>query len=103
MINEHRVFTKPTKACSCRKINWEEKFENYYANQNLKDGSHSIGHFRRVYKIALEIANDFPKASKLVLLAGAYFHDLVNLAKDHPERNFASRYSAEKAETLLEE
>ena len=41
-------------------------------------------------------------ADLLVLLAAAYFHDLVSLPKNHPQRREASRLSAEKTALLLE-
>ncbi|MBI1364010.1 MAG: HD domain-containing protein [Proteobacteria bacterium] len=42
-------------------------------------------------------------ADKLVLLAGAYFHDVVNPPKDSPLRSQASRLAAAKAVELLTE
>jgi uncharacterized protein len=36
------------------------------------------------------------------LIAGAYLHDLVNLPKDHPQRETASKLSAEKSEPILQ-
>jgi uncharacterized protein len=41
-------------------------------------------------------------ADELVLLASAYFHDLVALSKNHPERGNASRLSADQAVQLLQ-
>ena len=35
-------------------------------------------------------------ADELVLLAAAYFHDLVSLPKNHPQRSAASLMSAER-------
>jgi uncharacterized protein len=42
-------------------------------------------------------------ADELVLLASAYFHDLVSLPKNHPQRRNASRMSADRAVELLKE
>lgn len=42
-------------------------------------------------------------ADELVLLAAAYFHDIVSLPKNDPRRGESSRLSAEKAGRLLEE
>ena len=42
-------------------------------------------------------------ADELVLLTSAYFHDLVSLPKNHPERGNASRLSADAAVQLLKE
>lgn len=72
------------------------------AHGDHRDGSHDLGHFERVWKAAQYIneAEGGP-ADELVLLAGAYFHDLVALPKDDPERSRSSLLSAEKTAALL--
>lgn len=65
------------------------------------DASHGLGHARRVLRVALEIADQETDTDRLVLAAGAYLHDLVNLPKNHPERSSASRLSAEAARPIL--
>ena len=84
---------------------WEERFIAYYGSQaRLTDGSHDLGHFQRVWKMAREInRREGAGADELVLLASAYFHDLVALPKNHPERGNASRLSADRAVQLLKE
>lgn len=84
---------------------WEERFAGYWREQDsIKDGSHDLGHFRRVWAAAKHIAQEEGgTADLLVLLASAYFHDLVSLPKDHPERSGSSRLSAERTVRLLEE
>jgi uncharacterized protein len=84
---------------------WEERFIAYYGSQaRLTDGSHDLGHFQRVWKMAREInRQEGAGADELVLLASAYFHDLVALPKNHPERGNASRLSADRAVQLLKE
>lgn len=82
---------------------WEKRFAAWYeTNGQLTDGSHDLGHFQRVWRIAREIdrGEDHP-ADLLILLAAAYFHDLVSLPKNHPDRKEASRLSAESAVRLL--
>ena len=82
---------------------WEARFENWLrAHGDQRDGSHDLGHFQRVWKAALHInkAEGGP-ADELVLLAAAYFHDLVALPKDHPERRRSSQLSAERTAALL--
>lgn len=64
------------------------------------DGAHDLGHLRRVWKTARLIAMDVP-ADGEILLAACFFHDLVNLPKDAPNRASASRQSAEAAVTFL--
>ncbi|MGI3164391.1 HD domain-containing protein [Pseudooceanicola sp. 200-1SW] len=66
------------------------------------DASHGLGHARRVLSAALEIASQTPVSDTQVLAAAAYFHDLVNLPKNHPDRASASRLSAEAARPVLE-
>jgi uncharacterized protein len=82
---------------------WEERFIAYYGSQaRLTDGSHDLGHFQRVWRMAREIdRQEGAAADELVLLASAYFHDLVALPKNHPERGNASRLSADQALQLL--
>ena len=60
------------------------------------DGAHDLGHLRRVWSRARIIALDEP-CDLEVLLPAAFFHDLVNLPKSHPDRALASRLSAEAA------
>jgi uncharacterized protein len=98
--------------------NWEERFAAWWElNGDHSDGSHDLGHFQRVWKTARHInreeggrpegeergvlASEGP-ADPLVLLAAAYFHDLVSLPKNHPQRREASRLSSEKTALLLE-
>ena len=83
---------------------WEGRFIDWLQlNGDHSDGSHDLGHFQRVWKVAQYInGEEGNPADPLVLLAGAYFHDLVSLPKNHPQRKEASRLSAEKTVLLLE-
>lgn len=82
---------------------WEELFINFWKEQDvLSDGSHDLGHFQRVWKTARDIAlEEGGTADLLVLLASAYFHDLVSMPKDSPRRGESSRLSAEQTGQLL--
>lgn len=82
---------------------WEARFEAYLrAHADQRDGSHDLGHFQRVWRTARTINNmEGSPADDLVLLAAAYFHDLVSLPKDHPERSRSSFLSAERTSALL--
>lgn len=64
------------------------------------DGAHDLGHLRRVWKTARLIAMDVP-ADPQVLMAACFFHDLVNLPKDAPNRAEASTLSAQAAVRFL--
>ena len=82
---------------------WENRFNAWYLSQDrLTDGSHDLGHFQRVWRLAAEInREEYKPADPLTLLAAAYFHDLVSLPKNHPDRKDASRLSADRAVGLL--
>lgn len=59
------------------------------------DGAHDIGHLRRVWANAQAIAaGEGGGADRAVLMAAAFFHDVVNLPKAHPDRAAASARSA---------
>ena len=84
---------------------WEKVFHDYIgSNTSQEDSAHDLGHFIRVWKAADYINREegLP-ADALILLASAYFHDLVSLPKNHPERNQSSRLSAERTALLLRE
>jgi uncharacterized protein len=82
---------------------WEARFAHWLrAHGDWRDGSHDLGHFSRVWKTAVRInAAEGGPADELVLLAAAYFHDLVALPKDHHQRAQSSLLSAEKTAALL--
>lgn len=84
---------------------WEREFGAYLRSAGeWKDGSHDLGHFKRVWATAQYInREEGGPADDLILLAAAYFHDLVSLPKNHPERAAASRLSAERTVFLLQE
>lgn len=65
------------------------------------DGAHDLGHLDRVWANAVEIAREEGGADLEVLLPAAYFHDAVNLPKNHPDRARASVASAEWASAYL--
>ncbi len=65
------------------------------------DGAHDLGHLDRVWANAREIAQEMNGADLEVLLPAAYFHDAVNLPKNHPDRARASTFSADWASDYL--
>ena len=83
--------------------NWELRFTTYLMEHgDQSDGSHDLGHFQRVWKAAQHISREEGDLGDgLVLLTAAYFHDLVSLPKNHPQRKESSRLSAEKTGQLL--
>lgn len=83
---------------------WEQRFVDYFctAECDHSDASHDLAHFRRVANTAqLIAATEAEVADPLILLAAAYFHDVVSLPKNHPENKMSSRFSAVKAKEIL--
>jgi len=78
---------------------WRDKFENYFIGKDFVDGSHDIGHFRRVWNVAEKICD--PDDDKLTILAACYFHDLVSYPKNHPDRSKSSEHAAIRAAEIL--
>ncbi len=90
------------------KKDWEKIFLGYLqaakseAKDDTRDAAHDIGHFCRVSNMARQIALlESAPADSDIILAAAYFHDLVCLPKNHPESKFSSRFSAVKANDIL--
>lgn len=88
---------------------WVQRFENYLSNVSKRieipsnDAAHDLSHVRRVWELARTIAQNEEGVDGLVLAAMCFFHDVVNLPKDHPEREFASAKSAVLARSVLKE
>lgn len=61
------------------------------------DGAHDINHLHRVWRVAQTLLDAHPEADALVVLAGCYLHDTVNVPKDHPDRAKASQMAARLA------
>jgi uncharacterized protein len=81
---------------------WEQRFVAWWQQRPVEDGAHDLAHFRRVWHAAKYIAEqETDQADLLTLLAAAYFHDLVSLPKNHPDRSQSSWLSAEQTEALL--
>lgn len=59
-------------------------------------------HFRRVWATAQKLAAD-DDVDMLVILTACYFHDIVSLAKNHPQRQRSSILAAEETRRLLRE
>lgn len=63
------------------------------------DAGHDVAHTDRVWTNAQIIADN--NCDMTVLMAACYFHDLITLPKNHPDRATASRLSAEAAGPIL--
>lgn len=79
---------------------WVARFETALQDHVSNDGSHDIGHIRRVRGNALAIA-EIEGGDQEILVAAAYFHDLINPPKNSRDRVRASALSAEAALPIL--
>jgi uncharacterized protein len=80
---------------------WQPRLIELAASCAGTDGAHDINHLHRVWRNAQSLLESHPSADALVVMAGCYLHDLVNLPKNHPQRASASRQSAAQATELL--
>lgn len=81
--------------------NWQLQFEQWLLQHGPQDdAAHDLSHFRRVWGTAQKILRQHT-GDELVVLTACYFHDVVNLPKNHPERHLASRMAAEKTRQIL--
>ena len=70
-------------------------------SQTSHDASHDVFHARRVKLNAYAIAEREGSGDLRILTAAAYLHDIVNLAKNDPNRAQASVLSAQAAVPIL--
>jgi uncharacterized protein len=80
---------------------WRPRLAALAAAGTGADGAHDANHLERVWRNAQELLTSHPGADALVVMAACYLHDLVNLPKNDPERNQASRRSAKLARHQL--
>jgi uncharacterized protein len=80
---------------------WHSKLAAMAADSAGTDGAHDSAHLERVWRNAQALLAHHPEADRLVVLAASYLHDLVNLPKNDPERDQASRRSAQLARQQL--
>ena len=82
-------------------VQWQQRFESWLDEHHAsEDSAHDISHFRRVWMTARKIMIHH-QADPLVVLTACYFHDLVSLPKNHPERSQSSRLAARKTRDIL--
>lgn len=84
-------------------LKWQQRFEDYLQeNWCHNDKAHDIAHLQRVWKTAQHIMVDETTACDLVVLTACYFHDIVNLPKDSPQRQQASSLAALETIRILQ-
>ncbi|MGX4989184.1 phosphohydrolase [Enterobacter kobei] len=82
-------------------IQLQQRFESWLDEHHAsEDSAHDISHFRRVWMTARKIMIHH-QADPLVVLTACYFHDIVSLPKNHPERSQSSRLAARKTRDIL--
>ena len=80
---------------------WRSRLAALAAGAAGNDGAHDANHLERVWRNAQALLAHHPEADALVVLAACYLHDLVNLPKNDPARDQASRRSAQLARHQL--
>jgi uncharacterized protein len=80
---------------------WQPRLAALAAGAAGDDGAHDASHLERVWRNASSLLASHPEAHALVVMAACYLHDLVNVPKNDPERNQASRRSAQLARHQL--
>lgn len=85
------------------RAHWQQRFEAWLTEHHpTGDAAHDISHFRRVWMSAQRMIAGH-SVDALVVLAACYFHDIVSLPKNHPERSQSSRLAARKTQQILAE
>ncbi|MEQ0009907.1 phosphohydrolase [Klebsiella sp. GG_Kp162] len=83
-------------------VDWQQRFECWILTHHAQDdAAHDLSHFRRVWATATQLAAG-EEVDRLVLLTACYFHDIVSLPKNHPERSRSSIMAAEKTLAILQ-
>ncbi|GJL37646.1 putative hydrolase [Phytobacter ursingii] len=80
---------------------WQQCFDTWVGQHySQTDAAHDVAHFRRVWRTAQHLMEGL-EVDALVILTACYFHDIVSLAKNDPQRSLASRMAAEKTAAIL--
>lgn len=80
---------------------WQQRFETWLLqHHDDDDAAHDISHFRRVWGTAQRLSVE-EKIDPLVMLTACYFHDIVSLPKNHPDRSRSSVMAARKTVAIL--
>lgn len=83
-------------------IQWQQRVESWLLEHHASgDAAHDVSHFRRVWMTAQKIMANH-RVNPLVILTACYFHDIVSLPKNHPERSRSSLLAARKTREILQ-
>jgi len=81
---------------------WEQQFETFLQTQMAgSDAAHDLSHIYRVVKNARLLTEKEGAGDLAIIIPAAWLHDCVVVAKDSPQRPFASRLAAETAVSFL--
>ncbi|POP47605.1 phosphohydrolase [Superficieibacter electus] len=82
-------------------IFWQQRYERWFQQHyHSADAAHDLAHFRRVWSTARQLAQGLV-VDELVILTACYFHDIVSLPKNDPQRHRSSQLAAEKTRRIL--
>lgn len=80
---------------------WQRQFETWLRRHHVdQDAAHDLFHFRRVW-ITAQTLGDGVEVDWLVVLTACYFHDLISLPKNHPDRHRSSVLAAQETCRVL--
>lgn len=82
---------------------WKPRLIAIASAAHQDDGAHDLNHLNRVWQTAQALLAAESHADAMVVQAACFLHDIVNLAKDHPDRAQASRMAAQLAVAKLED
>jgi uncharacterized protein len=80
---------------------WQPVLLNAATSAGTTDAAHDCSHLLRMWSTAHTLLVDQPAANALVVLVACMLHDCVNLPKNHPLRDQASRMAADQALKIL--
>ncbi|CEE91711.1 conserved hypothetical protein [Xenorhabdus nematophila str. Anatoliense] len=85
-------------------MNLEDKIIHFLKNElkNNVDSSHDLGHLKRVANNCKIICKD-DGGDYDVLIISSYFHDIVSLPKNSPERHKSSEFAAKKTISIVKD
>ncbi|WP_027709447.1 phosphohydrolase [Zooshikella ganghwensis] len=83
---------------------WENRFSAFLETElnEAGDKSHDLNHVKRVWNTAKGIMG-VEGGNELVVITACYFHDIVNLPKNSPDRHLSSTLAARKTLAILAE
>jgi uncharacterized protein len=82
---------------------WRNIFREWHLKNEETDGAHNLDHVDRVWKLCQLIGSGEEGVDWIVLLATAYFHDVVSYPKNHPLSDTSAQAAAIRTRHILHE